>query len=1653
MARRRLNKKVALMGSTVFLILAMLAVVVILRLTRDPAQFLADGDAAWAVRDYEAARRNYAEALNRTRLPEDKIDLYFKLADVYQATDDWRRVLACWEQIITTDPQNVRARLGRLKYSYIMAESLSEIGQPTSTYWNDVSSQATELLEIAREADLLEKEKTQWELAFDGAERTDWDGGIERIGPFLHFVMGRAALELASMGAGTNPDELLAEAQQDLHEARRGEPGNAEIYRQLGAAFQEEARVARSRGQLDRHEEATARADAILAEAIEAVGDVPGPHIDRLDRKLDEAKMSPLAEAREKMQVLEARYQALAERFPSSAEVLSSLAEFYSLYSAYLHIDVAEAKLDAAIAAAEKSLSLDPTDVRTSRLAAGLYYRRFTLYGDESALQKAIELGEAALELPDCQDVPGPRQYVGQVYRFSLCALLGRFYLETTLLGEHAATADAAVLARAQRVVHEIEQIQGSGENPQVLKWRGMLELARGDRGQAVRNLYAAYEQIEAASGPGDSGDAFLSYTLANIFKDTPEVGAVIEFLGSALNSGIVNARPETVLDYSEALLRIRSSEVALRAVSSFDERFGATDRSRQLRARALLARGYVTEAEEAILQLDPADPNTLKLRLLLLAAKASQLQEAMERNGSPAGSNRQEDAEGQAEAARAMRAELHECRGRQADLTRALLQVDPNGIDGQGLVTLVRILIEQGDAARARAVVDAFLRESPQDADGLFCQELLAEPDPSACPPARCRELRRNAIGSLRDPMVRAAELGAFYEDSDQLDEAIAEWQQVVEATPSADAAVGPAYLRGGRQSVRRRAVGQLFDLACKTENWTLAEDVVAIATADNLDDSEGHLFAGRLAFAKGQHAEALHHLDECLKLRPIFSYGYMFRSNVQAALGDELACVADAQKASSQNPADPLVARTLANALLVRNQKLGDRASVEQRHEARSALERTIRLNPKDTQALLAYAGLIDEADPLKALGIRQTIQITAPSLENAVMLGRLATQIAVRQTDQARKGAFLTIAETAFEQARQMAPNSELMLQSYAEYYRVTDRPEEAAQLLVDSNDDRLLWRHYYRTGRYDEAKALLENLHDDPASRNDALKGLVLVAEATKDRAGVRTYSEELLAREDNPANRLAQIRAYLDVGLVQEAELKLQSFKERYPEEPHLLLMEAFLAKRQGQLERALELTNRHLEKNQQDASSWRLRGEVGLLMGDYDQAILDFRKSRLLDDDPDTTVALVNAYLWAGRHEEAASELRGLLQGPNPPAAARVLLERTYRRLGRIDALEQFYAKTLADLPESIVWLARAGAFAIEQRDYDEAVRLYGKAARLGRSQDSASAESDASYGAVLDGYLHALLLSAGDPEAGAGSWHPERLDRLFEEARKHLDDEWAAIALHRMAQARKMQGDVAEATRLCRQAIDKAWGDGRLGAEVLRRARTLLGAEEVSQYGRQRLADDPDSVAANAMMSSLARMDDDYDLAIRYTDRCVALSASDARRTTEYTLQKADLLTAAYKQTSDKRYLQTAVDVYQSLARKMPTNSNILNNLAYLLAENDERLDEAQQYVERALNAAPDHAAYLDTYAFVLHRKGDHAAAARFMAAAIQQYATAGTPSATAYEHLGEIKEALGDEKSALAAYRQALELSDGARSDMTGRIASAIERLQAGR
>jgi tetratricopeptide (TPR) repeat protein len=697
-----------------------------------------------------------------------------------------------------------------------------------------------------------------------------------------------------------------------------------------------------------------------------------------------------------------------------------------------------------------------------------------------------------------------------------------------------------------------------------------------------------------------------------------------------------------------------------------------------------------------------------------------------------------------------------------------------------------------------------------------------------------------------------------------------------------------------------------------------------------------------------------------------------------------------------------------------------------------------------------LTVYAQMVSKDEPMKALALHQTIQMNSPSVANGVALGKLATQLAMKETDETKKQGFFAMAESAFEQVRKMEPTNQLMVEGYAEYYRARGQEDKAEQLLADSQDSRLLWRYYFRAGRLDEARRLLQQMYDEPKSRADALKGLVLIAEETADRDNLKKYSQELLGLEDNPVNRLVQIRAYLDVGLIQEAQHDLQSFKEKYPDQPRALLMEALLAKRQGDLDRALDLAN------PDDAEAWRLRGETYALKDDYDRAVSDLTKSRSLEDDPATTMILAKAYMGAGKDERAISELQGILAKPGTPRQAAVLLASIYQKLGDNDALKKLYDDALSQSPDDVEWLNRAAALAINQRDYARAEQLYERALQVkqqdGSSQPAAEAAGGRDYAAALDGYLLSLILAAGQPGGVGGTWHPEKLDKVVEIARKYAETPYGAAALCRMAEAEKKRGDLAGAREDCRKAVDKAWDDERMAAEVLLRAYLLMGGDEVSTYCRQRLETAPNSLAANYAMFNLAKIEDHYDEAVDYIDKCIALSPSGTPQHYEHLAQKAQLLAVAYKKTSDNAYLEKAVGAYESLLEKTPKNNSsvIWNNLAYMLAQSGRRLGDATEYAKKALEQKPDEANYLDTYGYVLYRNGRNTDALASLAAAVQQYEAEGTSSAEVYEHLGLVHEALGDKPKALAAYRQALEAGAGTMPKlMKDRIDSAIARL----
>jgi tetratricopeptide (TPR) repeat protein len=168
MAKKKLNKKVALIGSAIFMLIFFVAIGVILHLSRDPEKFIKDGTAAIiAAREatdeqvkeeaYKRAERNYHKARNLAKNDPLKIDIFFKLIDLYIETGQWRNVLGCWSRVISIDPENAKARYGRLDYFYIIADSGAQL-------WQEVAEQADKFIDVAEKADLLMEDTAKWQI-------------------------------------------------------------------------------------------------------------------------------------------------------------------------------------------------------------------------------------------------------------------------------------------------------------------------------------------------------------------------------------------------------------------------------------------------------------------------------------------------------------------------------------------------------------------------------------------------------------------------------------------------------------------------------------------------------------------------------------------------------------------------------------------------------------------------------------------------------------------------------------------------------------------------------------------------------------------------------------------------------------------------------------------------------------------------------------------------------------------------------------------------------------------------------------------------------------------------------------------------------------------------------------------------------------------------------------------------------------------------------------------------------------------------------------------------------------------------------------------------------------------------------------------------
>lgn len=103
------------------------------------------------------------------------------------------------------------------------------------------------------------------------------------------------------------------------------------------------------------------------------------------------------------------------------------------------------------------------------------------------------------------------------------------------------------------------------------------------------------------------------------------------------------------------------------------------------------------------------------------------------------------------------------------------------------------------------------------------------------------------------------------------------------------------------------------------------------------------------------------------------------------------------------------------------------------------------------------------------------------------------------------------------------------------------------------------------------------------------------------------------------------------------------------------------------------------------------------------------------------------------------------------------------------------------------------------------------------------------------------------------------------------------------------------------------------------------------------------------------------------------------------------------------------------------------PLNYTAMNNAAYYLACQDRDLDRAEKLITLVVEENPDQSTSLDTYAWVLFKKGEYEAARKVIDRTLD---IDDDPSAELYEHAGDIYFMLGKTDEAVYYWRKALDL-----------------------
>ena len=156
------------------------------------------------------------------------------------------------------------------------------------------------------------------------------------------------------------------------------------------------------------------------------------------------------------------------------------------------------------------------------------------------------------------------------------------------------------------------------------------------------------------------------------------------------------------------------------------------------------------------------------------------------------------------------------------------------------------------------------------------------------------------------------------------------------------------------------------------------------------------------------------------------------------------------------------------------------------------------------------------------------------------------------------------------------------------------------------------------------------------------------------------------------------------------------------------------------------------------------------------------------------------------------------------------------------------------------------------------------------------------------------------------------------------------------------------------------------------------------------------------------------------YDLALEEVRKAEILANENRDMIMQVLSVRADI----YYRKGD---FDNAFRIFDEAVKKDNSDLTILNNYAYYLAERNLKLKEAERMAKQVIETEKDNNTFLDTYGWVLYKRGKVREAEKVMQSVIN---SGDKPDSEWYEHMGFIKKKRKDCKSAIENWNIALKL-----------------------